>query len=626
MALTRDQILLEEIFANSPAFIAVLHGPDFIFEKVNKKYYEIVGHRELLGKKLTEAIPEIKDQPFPDILARVLESGLPFRADEIPAEIQRTPGGPIETRYVDLVYQRILDHDGKPNNILAHGVDVTDKVIARMKQEEADRLFRTFADAMPHMAFIADPEGNITFFNKRWYEYVNGMEGTEGWGWKEKPIHHPDDLERTVERWTHSLKTGEPYEIEYRLRRHDGVYRWHAGRAVPNKNDKGEIVSWIGTNTDIHDYMSALEKLSESESKFKTITDAMPQMVWSTLPDGHHDYYNDRWYEFTGVPYGSTDGEGWNGMFHSEDQEKAWKIWRHSLETGEPYMIEYRLRYKDGTYRWVLGRALPIRNQKGEIVRWMGTCTDIHEIKEHEKVLKNTQQELQVSLQARDEFLSIASHELRTPLTALKLQSQSLSRKLEKGASQEISMDRLKTMVQITERQINKLTRLVDDMLDLSRIQSGKLSFKKEKTDLSSLLIEVIERMEDQILLHGCQFNYEVPPGYTAMVDRFRIEQVIINLLTNAMKYGNKSPISIQLKEKEDYFLLSVRDQGLGIAPENQEKIFNRFERAVNANEISGLGLGLYITRQIVEGHGGKIWVESNIGNGSIFYVEIPKL
>ena len=124
---------------------------------------------------------------------------------------------------------------------------------------------------------------------------------------------------------------------------------------------------------------SARNALRESDLKFQTLADAFPHMVWSTLPDGFHDYYNLRWYEFTGVPDGSTDGEGWNGMFHPEDQERAWERWRHSLETGDPYEIEYRLRHRSGEYRWVLGRAMPMRDENGRIIRWMGTCTDIHE-------------------------------------------------------------------------------------------------------------------------------------------------------------------------------------------------------------------------------------------------------
>ncbi len=122
-------------------------------------------------------------------------------------------------------------------------------------------------------------------------------------------------------------------------------------------------------------------QLFESEAKFEAIADSVDQMIWSTTPDGLHDYYNSRWYEFTGVPEGSTDGEGWNGMFHPDDQERAWRIWRHSLATGEPYEIEYRLRHRSGRYHWVLGRALPVRDADGKIVRWYGTCTDIHEIK-----------------------------------------------------------------------------------------------------------------------------------------------------------------------------------------------------------------------------------------------------
>ncbi|PTS90666.1 histidine kinase [Sphingomonas sp. HMWF008] len=134
--------------------------------------------------------------------------------------------------------------------------------------------------------------------------------------------------------------------------------------------------------------------ISDSEIRFRTLADTMPQMVWSTLPDGFHDYYNARWYEFTGVPAGSTDGEGWNDMFHPDDQERARAVWQHSLQTGEPYQIEYRLRRHDGQYRWTLGRALPIRDDAGAIVRWFGTCTDIHEQKEASQEREIIAQEL----------------------------------------------------------------------------------------------------------------------------------------------------------------------------------------------------------------------------------------
>lgn len=127
--------------------------------------------------------------------------------------------------------------------------------------------------------------------------------------------------------------------------------------------------------------IAARGALRENDLKFSSLVDAFPHMVWSTLPDGYHDYYNAKWYEFTGVPEGSTDGEGWNAIFHPDDQERAWGLWRRSLKTGEPYEIDYRLRHRSGEYRWTLGRAVPVHGADGEIVRWMGTCTDIHEQK-----------------------------------------------------------------------------------------------------------------------------------------------------------------------------------------------------------------------------------------------------
>src|SRR5690606_37632707 len=140
--------------------------------------------------------------------------------------------------------------------------------------------------------------------------------------------------------------------------------------------------------------VAARNALRESDARFNALADALPHMVWSTLPDGFHDYYNERWYEFTGMPQGSTDGEAWNGMFHPDDRERAWERWRHSLETGEPYEIEYRLRHRSGEYRWTLGRAMPIRDTEGRIVRWMGTCTDIHQSKRHAEKVEILSREL----------------------------------------------------------------------------------------------------------------------------------------------------------------------------------------------------------------------------------------
>lgn len=160
-----------------------------------------------------------------------------------------------------------------------------------------------------------------------------------------------------------------------------GNRRYWDVSVTPIRDRNGTPTQLLSISRDITDVTERQSALSESEAKFRAIADTMPQMVWSTRPDGHHDYYNARWYEFTGVPLGSTDGEGWNEIFHADDRETAWARWRHSLSTGEPYEIEYRLRHHSGEYRWTLGRALPIRDEQGRITRWFGTCTDIHAAK-----------------------------------------------------------------------------------------------------------------------------------------------------------------------------------------------------------------------------------------------------
>ena len=240
--------------------------------------------------------------------------------------------------------------------------------------------FELIANNLPVLCWIARGDGYIFWYNRRWHDYCGTTpQAMAGWGWQS--VHDPEELPGVMARWQGSIATGDPFEMVFPLRGSDGVFRRFLTRIVPVTNSEGEVVRWLGTNTEVESQLNAEAALEASEAKLQVLTDALPQMVWSTLPDGYHDYYNARWYEFTGVTYGSTDGEEWNGMFHPEDQERAWARWRHSLETGEPYEIEYRLRHHSGQYRWTLGRALPVREASGKITRWIGTCTDIDDAK-----------------------------------------------------------------------------------------------------------------------------------------------------------------------------------------------------------------------------------------------------
>lgn len=228
------------------------------------------------------------------------------------------------------------------------------------------------------------------------------------------------------------------------------------------------------------------------------------------------------------------------------------------------------------------------------------------------------------AIAARDDFLSICSHELRTPLTSLRLQTQLSRRSLDKNDSGEIPMDKYRRYLDNANSQIDRLVRLVEDMLDIARIRAGKLSLNAEKVELGSLVEEVMERSAAQIATTGSTVEVKVEKGIFGVWDRFRLEQVFVNLLTNALKYGGGKPIEVSAREEDGAAILKVADHGIGIDKESQHKIFERFERAASKLNISGLGLGLFIVRQIVESHGGTIRVESEPGQGSCFTVTLP--
>jgi signal transduction histidine kinase len=224
-------------------------------------------------------------------------------------------------------------------------------------------------------------------------------------------------------------------------------------------------------------------------------------------------------------------------------------------------------------------------------------------------LLHETEAVLKLAVQTRDDFMSTASHELKTPLTALRLQSQIRMRHLQNNDVSGYSADRLSKMFRGDERNFERITHLIDDMLDISRIGLGKLSMSKEKFDLCDLVRDIVQLCSDQLTAAGCEVKIDVCAETLGIWDRFRIEQVITNLLTNAMRYGANAPVSVLMTATKDSAQISICDGGRGIAKENQERIFQRFERAVTGNEISGLGLGLYIVKQILVAHGGSTFV-----------------
>jgi PAS domain S-box-containing protein len=395
-----------------------------------------------------------------------------------------------------------------------------------------------------------------------------------------------------------------------------GIARWVEATARPIKGRDGRVVEVMLIHEDVTERVLAERQLRDSEAQFRTIADAMPQMVWSTLPDGYHDYFNRQWYEFTGVPPGSTDGEAWNGMFHREDQPRAWEVWRHSLETGESYEIEYRLRHHSGEYRWVLGRALPVRNEQGEIVRWMGTCTDIHE-------QKQVRDELLAANRRKDDFLAMLAHELRNPLAPI-----STAAHLLKAAPADAA--RVQRSADIIDRQVRHMTALVDDLLDVSRVTRGLVELERSRVELKAVVSHAIEQARPLIEARGHQLTTRLPSGDVYVTgDRTRLVQVVSNLLNNAAKYtppNGELRVSMAVGEQVE---VRVADNGIGIESGLLPHVFELFTQGERTPDRAqgGLGLGLALVRSLVELHGGRVTAESEgRGGGSAFAVTLPLL
>lgn len=297
---------------------------------------------------------------------------------------------------------------------------------------------------------------------------------------------------------------------------------------------------------------------------------------------------------------------------------------QESLVTGVTlHREDERFRRSDGTYFPVEYSSIPMK--KGEqILGLVLTFRDISERKKNEKQILDLMNQLKNALSTRDEFISIASHELKTPLTSLKLHYQLVARQLAVGNYQSLTPSVAQNRIESTNRQIDRMIRLIDDMLDVSRISSGRLEILLEDIDLGQLIKNLLERFSLDFKSAGCLLRLELNVDVRCRCDPLRVEQVLSNLLMNALKYAASKPIEISLTRQEEYAVIAVRDHGEGIPPGKLSRVFEKFERAVSSQHISGFGLGLYISRKIVEAHHGSIHVKSELGQGSLFTVKLP--
>ena len=501
---------------------------------------------------------------------------------------------------------------------------------------EANAKFKAMYDQGLFAGFL-DLDGRVIDVNRscleqcgfRREEVIGKLFWDCGW-WNRSPA-----LQEWIRKGVATARGGETFSGESIYFVADSSVRIVEFAMMPIKDGFGRVMFLLSTGIDVTERRRAAEDnrasdvLRESEARFRLIADAMPQMVWVTRPDGYHEFYNRRWYEFTGVPEGTTDGEAWNGMFHPEDQERAWATWRHSLATGEPYEIEYRLRHHTGEYRWTLGRALPVRNEHGDIQRWYGTCTDIDALKrlmdERESLLQReraARADAETANQAKDRFLAVLSHELRTPLTPVAMAATAME--MDPRLPYEFRED-----VEMIRRNVDLETRLIDDLLDLSRVTSGKLRLNRLPTNVHRVIRHVLETVGPE--LHEKQLRVErelKAKNDLVDADPARLQQTLWNLLKNAAKFTPAGgSVVIRTSNHERQLLVEVVDSGKGIPPDVLPRIFDPFEQgtAEVTQRYGGMGLGLSIAKAVVDLHGGVIRAASDgAGKGATFSVTLP--
>ncbi len=274
--------------------------------------------------------------------------------------------------------------------------------------------------------------------------------------------------------------------------------------------------------------------------------------------------------------------------------------------------------------RWLLVKATPVFNEGNKAALVVIILKDFTERKHNSDVIDELYHQAQKAIQIRDEFISIASHELNTPITTLSLQLQMAQRNINIEDNISPTPEKLTKTFEISRKQVDRLADLVEDLLDASRIQSGKFAFRFEKVNVSNVTNEIIQRLSPRLFAAQCEVQTNITENITVAIDQYRFEQLFEHLLSNAMKYAPKKPLKISLHQSNDFLELVVQDHGPGIAKENQEKVFHRFERMNTASCVSGLGLGLFIAREVVNGHRGRLKLSSELGQGSTFTAQFP--
>lgn len=605
--LLKEHQLLHHFLMESPALFAILKGPDHIFEFANTIYHAFTGKIDIIGKSLKELMPELENQHYLEILDKVFATGKAFVGKEMPVFFNNN-GIKSENYFINFSYQPILDESGKVEGIFVFAYDVTELVSGRkLLVKNAEMIRNLYMNAPAFVCTLMGPHHVYELVNAS-YQKLFGKREIQG-----KPLMEAlPELEGQGFREIlgNVYRTGEIFlgnEVPISLARDVDVEpeeRFFNFSYQPIYNEDTNITGILVFGYEITDEVRGRKAKQEADKTFRLLADAMPQKMWTADEQGNVNYLNQQWYDFTHKTFDELKGIGWEKIIHPDDWSQNKNTWKHSILTGDDFELEHRFLCFDGIYRWHLSRGHAQKDDVGKVIVWIGTHTDI--------------QEQKMKQQQKDEFISIASHEMKTPLTTAKAYLQLL----ELSLNDENSTAYL--YAKKANQSVGRLNDLITELLDVSKIQNGKLNYNVTSFNFDEMIDHTIESIQYSSTEHAIVKTGEVRQEVVG--DKERLQQVVINLLNNAIKYSpGETEVFIQIALQDGELKVTVKDNGIGISKQHLSKIFDRYYRIEeHAIQFQGLGIGLFIASEIIHRHNGEIWAESELGKGSTFSFSLP--
>jgi PAS domain S-box-containing protein len=650
VTLERDK--LTRLFMDAPAGICIFAGPELVFELVNPTYQQLLPKREVLGRQLFEALPEIMEQPVEQMLRTVYATGTPIVTDELHVPLMTPTGQHLVDRYFNLNFQPRHDADGKVDGVMAFVYEVTQLVEARKRAERSEHDLRAVVMTSHYPLMVLRGRDNlIDIANEQlaalWDKPLDTVLGHKlldvlpeiadqpfpallkqvydtgvGYGEEEQVFYlNTDEGQKTkyVSFYYDPLKEegGEvggiivaASDITQMVTSRKLLQESYERQQSLNEEVTATNEELAATNEELQVSNQSINELNaelrESEERFRIMAEGSNVMIAVGDEKGAAVYFNEPWSKVTGRTPSELMKFGWVDLMHPDDHVRVMKAFTDAFAKQEPWEWEFRMPDGYGGWLWLLARGAPRFRVDGSFAGYISSCIDITARKQEE--------------QRKNDFIGMVSHELKTPLTSMSAYVQMLLGKAKKADDQFTA----KTLEK-ANNQVKKMTGMINGFLNVSRLESGNIHMDKTSFDMADLVKEVEEETIVTISSHHVVFAPVIKT--CVLADRSKIGQVINNYISNAIKYSpTGSTIEVACVTIGNSAQVSVKDDGFGIKAEDQPKLFDRFYRVQNpeTHTISGFGIGLYLCAEIIHRHEGRIWVESDPGKGSTFYFSIP--